>query len=298
MVGIPVIQECSKHALLQSSIQRICKYQLLDQMLLQLTIPSINHPGQIPIVPWYVSLGSQELSVNGLQAQEILDHLTSVAQGCVLVDPNNTLGEGYFSGVLNEMVTQHRNLLPRDAFLVFSQVRFPWKANDARGDIADYCFGRFDTGGRLSLQGGAELKIGLQVMQGLPEPDSIFTDSNVRFAFFKASVQACDQVKGAIKNGALPRNHEIRWIVAVGPYFTIESYNLSSDAELNTRYHKPNENSGDEDLLGMAKNFKSKPNARQMPIQGRLYRIGTREAAEAFHKYLLDGLSLYNDNDR
>lgn len=63
-----------------------------------------------------------------------------------------------------------------------------------------------------SFLGGLEIKIVTVKMQGLPEPQDIINECQVRYA---------------IKNGALPQNREIRWIVAVGPYFVIYSAQFS-----------------------------------------------------------------------
>jgi len=194
------------------------------------------------------------------------------------------------------MFIEHRNVLPRGTFLVFSQVRLPWKTHDRRSDTADYNFGRFDDEGHLSCFGGAELKQAHECMQGLPNPQVLINNEDIRYAFTRASIQAQDQVKSAIRNGALPCKCEIPWIVAVGPYFVIEIFSPTSDAELNTRSHKPNEDSGDEDILSMISNIKS--NAKFMPLPGSLYRVGTVKAAKAFHQYLTNGILLYDNNDR
>ena len=58
-------------------------------------------------------------------------------------------------------------------------------------------------------------------MSQLPAPDAHF-ELNVRFAFHAACRQAFDQVKSAIKNGHLPNDKHIQWVVAVGPYFIIK----------------------------------------------------------------------------
>lgn len=227
---------------------------------------------------------------------ETLAYLADLAYISVRLHPRQTFGEGTYSGPLNEMLVEHRNVLPRGAFLVFSQVRLPWKKRDHRSDSADYNFGRFDEEGHLSCIGGAELKRARACMQGLPEPQDIINKQGIRHAFSRASIQAEDQVKSAIRNGALPRNCEIPWIVAVGPYFVIEKFGPMSDAELNTRSHKPNEDSGDEEMI--VKALITQGNSKYIPLPGSLYRVGTVEAAKALHQYLIDGTALYANNDR
>jgi hypothetical protein len=215
----------------------------------------------------------------------------------VILTPDKTFGEGTFSGVINEMITEHRNILPRGTFLVFSQVRLPWKINDRRNEVPDYCLGILDTNGHLLLLGGLEIKIATLEMQGLPEPQDIANEPAVRYAFTRASLQADDQIKAAIKNGALPRNKAIRWIVAIGPYFIIQEAEFS-EAELRTRSHKRNlpQDDADADLIAKTRNIVG--NAFHMPLQGQLYRIGTKEAARAVHQFLLYGNTLPRDPNR
>ena len=225
-----------------------------------------------------------------------MDYLSNLAFKSVVLHPNQTFGEGSNSGPLNEMFTKHRNVLPRGAFLVFSQVRSPWdgvNGGDRRSDSADFNLGRLDDEGHLSCLGGAELKKAHPCMQGFPNPQKIINKEGIRYAFARASIQAEDQVKSAITNGVLPRNCKIPWIVAVGPYFVIETFGPMSDAELNTRSHK---GGGDNVLLSKVRNARG--NAKFMPIPGSLYRIGTVEAAKAFHQYLINGIPLYDNNDR
>ena len=69
----------------------------------------------------------------------------------------------------------------------------------------------------------------------------------VRYAFHLACRQAFDQVKAAIKNGNLPNDKHIQWVVAVGPYFIIKGCGPFTLADLETRSHCPNP-SGDSDI--------------------------------------------------
>jgi len=55
------------------------------------------------------------------------------------------------------------------------------------------------------------------------------------------------QTKAAIKNGAVPYNEVIEWIISVGPYFIIRRFGPFTQAELDTRGHRPND-SGDADV--------------------------------------------------
>jgi hypothetical protein len=166
---------------------------------------------------------------------------------------------------------------------------------NSRSDIPDIGLGHITDAGAISLQGGAEQKPALPIMNSLPPPLSIREDKSFRSVINAAIVQAGDQIKSAVKNGALPRNTAIKWIVASGPYFIICTFEPFSQDELTTRGHKPNP-SGDAIIAQMIQN--QKDNARQMPILEQVYLIGTEEAARAVHAYLLSGHELYSSTDR
>jgi hypothetical protein len=182
--------------------------------------------------------------------------------------------------------------------MIFPQLRLLWnprKPKDRRSDIPDIGLGHITDAGAISLQGGAEQKPALPIMNSLPPPLSIREDKSFRSVINAAIVQAGDQIKSAVKNGALPRNTAIKWIVASGPYFIICTFEPFSQDELTTRGHKPNP-SGDTIIAQMIQN--QKDNARQMPILEQVYLIGTEEAARAVHAYLLSGHELYSSTDR
>jgi len=101
--------------------------------------------------------------------------------------------------------------------------------------------------------------------------------------FSLASRQALDQVKAAIKNGAVPYNEVIEWIISIGPYFIIRRFGPFTQAELDTRGHCPDD-SGDvaaADLIELAHQFHTTPET--------MYRIGTTEAAIAVEAFINAG---------
>lgn len=201
-------------------------------------------------------------------------------------------------GIANEMLVEHKNSLGRGSFIIFPQLRLLWnlrKREDRRCDIPDIGLGRLTAAGTIHLQGGLEQKPALEYMKNLPPPSDISNIDSLRATINKAAVQASDQVKAALKNGCIPRNTTIKWIMASGPYFVIQEFGPYTTDDLTTRGHKPNP-SGDAVTAGALKNMVD--NAREMPIWGPLYLIGTREAAAAVHNYLTSGMVLYQSIDR
>ena len=67
-------------------------------------------------------------------------------------------------------------------------------------------------------------------MRLLPSPSNILNDEFLRLAINKA----------AVKNGYIPRNTIIKWIVACGPYFVLQDFGPYDGDELVTRGHKSN----------------------------------------------------------
>ena len=122
----------------------------------------------------------------------------------------------------------------------------------------------------------------LPMMSQLPAPDAHF-ELTVRYAFHLACRQAFDQVKAAIKNGNLPNDKHIQWVVAVGPYFIIKGCGPFTLADLETRGHRPNP-SGDSDITEFLTALHK--NASSRPLGTPIYRIGTAAAAQALQAYL------------
>jgi hypothetical protein len=119
-------------------------------------------------------------------------------------------------------------------------------------------------------------------MSQLPAPDMHF-ELNVRFAFHAACQQAFDQVKATIKNGHLPNDQHIQWVVAVGPYFIIKGCGPFTKADLETRGHRQNP-SGDFNITEFLTALHQ--NAHSRPLGTPIYRIGTAEATQALQAYL------------
>jgi len=216
-------------------------------------------------------------------------HLNNLVHASV----QGVLDESVAYGVINEMLIEHKQVLGRDSFIIFPQLRLPWnpeKLKDRRSNIPDVGIGRLMATGTRHLQGGVEQKVATDRMRGLPTPDSIVDDGDIRLEINRAAIQASDQVKAAVKNGTVPPNTAIRWIVAAGPYFIIRSFGPFSPAALTTRSHRPND-SGDAMLSDIAQELKDK--ASSIKIEETLHLIGTEKAAFAVHEYLISGRQLY-----
>lgn len=87
-----------------------------------------------------------------------------------------------------------------------------------------------------------------------------------------------DQVKAAIKNGAIPCDCPIKWVVGCGPYFIIRAFRPYNENELTTHLHRPND-SGDWLMTNL--NQEAQATARVKCIEEPVYLIGTLEAAVA-----------------
>lgn len=195
-------------------------------------------------------------------------------------------------GTFGTAITLHQHIIGLTEFSVFSQARFPWnpeKPLSRKHNIPDLCIARIGPSAHIRLQGGAELKAAILSMASLPSADSLNSDSDFTSTVSLAKMQATDQVKAAIKNNALP-NTTIRWILSIGPYFTIIELGGFSEAELATRGHRPNDSGDFEVSQIIADNYLQDLNE---PFRGKIYRLGTAEGAIAMHKYLVDGLQLY-----
>ena len=191
---------------------------------------------------------------------------------------------------------KHCTTVPLESFQVFPQLHLRWKPGDLtdrRSLIPDLGIGRLLPGGVFHLQGGVEQKRMLPEMSQLLAPDAHF-ESTVRYAFHVACRQAFDQVKAAIKNGKLPNDKRIQWVVAVGPYFIIKGCGPFSRADLETRGHRPNP-SGDSDITEFLTALYE--NASSRPLGTPIYHIGTVDAAQALQVYLtLNTHEFYSTN--
>ncbi|KAK7047399.1 hypothetical protein VNI00_006630 [Paramarasmius palmivorus] len=234
-------------------------------------------------------------------SSESLQRLDKIVRLSVQGDPDESVAYG----VLNEMLFEHKNLFEPGTFIVFPQLWLKWnpkQAGDRRGDKPDVGIGRLRSGGSISLQGGAEQKAALlPLMRSLPPASKLEIESDMdtkeslRSRFERASSQARDQVKAAIRNGAIPYDVVVPWLVVVGPYFVVKEIGPFTEAERNTREYKPND-SGDFLFSEVANNLRD--NAAHIPILERIYRIGTPEAAVAIDAFLRQGLAFYDNDNR
>jgi len=226
------------------------------------------------------------------QGNEVDQYLSQLALKSVQGKPDESFGYG----VVNEMLIEHRNLRPRGEVVIFPQLRLKWNPRnhrDRRFNLPTCGIGRYLNNGTILLQGGLEHKPPiLPLMADFPDPSVIKSHGSIDFLFSLASKQAADQVKAAIKSGAVPYNEVIEWIISVGPYFIVRHFGPFTQAELDTRGHRPNDSGDAEvtDLIELAHQFHTIPEA--------MHRIGTVEAAIAVEAFLNIGTRLYASNVR
>ena len=185
------------------------------------------------------------------------------------------------------MLIEHRNLRPQGELVIFPQLHLEWnpgKWRNRRANLPDCGLGRLLDNGTILLQGGLKYRPPiLPLLADFPDPSTIKSHIFNHMKFSLASRQALDQVKAAIKNGAVPYNEVIEWIISIGPYFIIRRFGPFTQAELDTRGHCPDD-SGDvaaADLIELAHQFHTTPET--------MYRIGTTEAAIAVEAFLNAG---------
>ena len=156
----------------------------------------------------------------------------------------------------------------------------PHRPQDRRANLPDIGIGRLLPNGIKHLQKGAEQKaVIIPLMTTLPLPSDIIDNTDLRHKVGLAALQAADQVKAAVKNGAVPDDQSIELIVAIGSYFIVRSFGPFSEAELDTRDHRPNP-SGDAIVAELLR--VSHDTASITPISEPLYRIGTSAAQLMF----------------
>ena len=194
------------------------------------------------------------------------------------------------------MLIEHRNLRPQGELVIFPQLHLEWnpgKWRNRRANLPDCGLGRLLDNGTILLQGGLKYRPPiLPLMADFPDPSTIKSHIFNHMKFSLASRQALDQVKAAIKKGAVPYDEVIEWIISIGPYFIIRRFGPFTQAELDTQGHRPDD-SGDAaatDLIELAHQFHAIPET--------MYRIGTTEAAIAVEAFLNAGARLYASNAR
>lgn len=224
---------------------------------------------------------------------EAIQHLYEISEMSVHSADKSV---GY--GLLNELLEEHKRLHRRGDFLIFPQLRLRWNPSnprDFRSNLPDLGFGRLiPPNDRLYIQGGAKHKRPvLPLMSGLPLPMTVLHSFDVRNAFAVAAKQASDQVKAAIKNGAVPQDEVISWVISIGPYFIVKNFGPFNQAELDTRGHRPNP-SGD---AGVTEAIEETLEQNRIQILEPIYLIGTPVAATAVVEFLQNGRRLYISNN-
>ncbi|SRR6266436_5072047 len=128
-------------------------------------------------------------------------------------------------------------------------------------------------------------------MLQLPSPDKVRLDWEFKAEIHKAEVQAMNQIKAAIKNGALPDQQQMKWIIGVGPYFTIKPFGPFGENDLISRGHRPND-SAEAVVAEILAELIAAAGTRQ--FEGDLFLLGTPEAAFALHAYLQNNSAFYD----
>lgn len=212
-----------------------------------------------------------------------LDYLYTMASRSVMGGPN----EYDTYGVITEAFIYHK--VPYNRYTIFPQLYLRWKPNDPsdrRASIPDFVLGRYiDAWPRVQLQGGAEVKKAIPEMEGLPHPNLMALNKRLQQILDDTRHQAKDQAVSAVKESRLP-NRRLKWLLFVGPYFSEIELGPFSDAELQTRKHKPNP-SGDYMELLIGKVEKMAP-----PVYVLLYLLGTVEGADKLEGYITETESL------
>jgi hypothetical protein len=88
-------------------------------------------------------------------------------------------------------------------------------------------------------------------MSGLPTPQSLLTDTDVKFAFRALSFQAQNQAKAAYKNGYPLSNNEIQWILLIRPYWSPKTFGPFSESEFMVCVHKVSESADFEETTNV-----------------------------------------------
>ena len=127
----------------------------------------------------------------------------------------------------------------------------------------DLGIGRLRPDGIFHLQGGVEQKWMIPEMSQFPAPSDAELELIARYAFQTGCRQAFDQVKTAIKNGNLPNDRRIQWVIAVGPYFIIKECGPLTQADLETRGHRSNP-SGDAAVTAFLADLHANPTSVAM----------------------------------
>jgi hypothetical protein len=165
-------------------------------------------------------------------------YLLELAQHSVLGTPSEY--DAY--GVITEAFILHKK--PMNRYTIFPQLFLSWQpdtSSDKRGALPDFGIGRYyNSPPHVRLQGGAEVKAAIPLMDSLPPPVIISNLPDVKDTLQTCSFQAEEQAKAAVKGRHLPADQTISWLMFMGPYFTRINIPPFSTAQLETRSHKPN----------------------------------------------------------
>jgi len=228
-----------------------------------------------------------------LQEQSVLQHLWNIAERSLRGELEETIGYAVFT---EELCAHKRHFPISTSPIIFPQIRLLWDSAQPhrrkRSALPDLGIGRISDAGAVQLLGGVEQKAAIEQMRGYPHPDAIREETDARTSFNRAAIQARDQIRTAVRAGALPNNMSIAWIVAVGPYFMFRNFDIFTPDELNTRFTPRPNDSGD--YADTARTYNDWLCAAETELSGPIYRIGTNTASAAISNYIEAGSILYN----
>jgi hypothetical protein len=182
---------------------------------------------------------------------------------------------------ITEFLLEHK--ITHFRFVIFPQMSVKWKPlaqQDHRKEVPDIGVGHFcHDPPFFKLRFGVEAKRILPTLTHLPEPSQIESMTAVKAAFHLLWFQGEDQAKAFVKNH-YNLEGRIRYLLFVGPYWTLIEYGPFSEAQLTVRSHKVSR-SGD-----WFETVRLEARMQQAPKQLELYLLGTdasyRKLSELF----------------
>jgi len=204
------------------------------------------------------------------QVPRYLQHLLE----CSMVPTNPS--EDITYPVISEFLLQHK-LFSASRFTIYPQLRLLWKPerqSDQRSEVPDMGLVNFRLAPPFLFRVGVESKrVDWELMRTLPAPDTLENNENLMDRFHFLSLQAEDQAKAVVKNGHVPYNCTVPYLLFIGPYWTHQIFGPFNEAQLTVRNHKPSD-SGD-----FYETLKAARRAEKQPTRRKLFLLGTVESA-------------------
>lgn len=173
-------------------------------------------------------------------------------------------------------------------FTIYPQMNLRWnpmEPGDQRAEVPDFGLGNFTLPGHLpvfKLRCGVEAKRALEIMEKLPEPDSITSNFDLMTTFHRLYLQAQNQAKAAYRNDYHLANDGIWWILLVGPYWKPYKFGPFSEAELGVRALKSSSSDDFEETMKLQQ-LVNKPPSKLY----KLFLLGTAESYEELERILV-----------